>query len=54
MESFRLLNNLCILEGKSSKDYEQLVKAGAIQRIFLGFSSFIFSNEKTQKLLNDS
>jgi hypothetical protein len=52
-ESLRLLNNLCVLEAKSEKDYEQLVKAGSIQRILIGFSSFLLTSDKTAKLVAD-
>ena len=53
-QSFRLLNNFCLLEAKSQKDYEQVVKAGSIQKILIGFSSFLFKNEKTVKLIESN
>jgi hypothetical protein len=51
LESIRLLNNLCVFESKSPKDYEQLIKAGSIQKILLSFAGFLFSNPKTIELV---
>lgn len=40
-----------MFEFKSPKDYEQLIKAGSIQKILLTFASFLFSNPKGIELV---
>lgn len=51
LESIRLVNNLCVFEAKSPKEYEQLIKAGSIQRILISFASFLLHNEKGAELV---
>ena len=54
MESITLFNNLCILEEKGLKDFEQLIKVGSIQRTLLDLSAFLFSNEQGSKLVEET
>ena len=53
-ESFRLINNLCVLEEKNFNDYQGLVKKGSIQLALLGLARFLLNNDECTKLTSES